>query len=200
MGFNICYVASKATPEEIVSAFDLTVSMETDEMPETALWLTTLNSDWTILWSEDEGFGQKKIDQIKSLSFAYNTYLCVVNETVMSSSCEFWSNGKSIWSVWHIGDGSDVSDKSVFNLSSSGSLPANFEQIKSQHIAKQETGDKKVDLIFEVPLELAKAEIGFRHEQYLRSGTDVEKFLIAEHFDANPPLGFFSRLFGKRST
>lgn len=188
MGFRICYIATTASPNELVEALNLNLGEVSNEMPQGSWWIARLKgSDWTLLWSENEEFGQSSIKQIETLSELHKTYLCEVNETVMWSSAELWVDGEKLWKVSHTGDEEDK-----FQLSEYGKLPENYTKIVETHFADQKHDGEDVDHVFEVPLNLVASEIGFRHEDHLEA-SDVEEFLLV-----TPPKkkGLFSRLFG----
>ncbi|WP_208352849.1 hypothetical protein [Pseudaestuariivita rosea] len=157
-------------------------------MPVDNWWVARLTkSGWTVLWSEDQGFGQASSDKIAEQLYDFQTYICEVNETVMHSSAEFWHRGEQIWKMSH--DGSD-SDRR--NLSETGTLPDGYKQIRKKHFALQDADVENVDHIFDIPLNLAALDIGFRHEEYLEEG-DVDQFLV---LTAPKKKGFLSRIFG----
>ena len=170
MGYRICYLASKLPPKKFADIFNLEIIDTTTEMPHNNWWIASLkNSDWSLLWSEDEDFGRRSQDLIKSASCKSDLIYCVVNETCMWSSSEYWSNGQLIWQVTHAGDGDDI-----FNLNVKGKLPPQFEDIREKHISAQKQEDD-CDHIFGIPLELARVHINFRHEDQLEPN-DVDEF------------------------
>ncbi|WP_171208785.1 MULTISPECIES: hypothetical protein [unclassified Ruegeria] len=188
MGFRICYLASKAPAEKIADVLEVTIAESVSEIPYGDWWLATLkNSGWTIFWSENEEFLGEKETGISSLSQNFDTYVCHVNETVMWCSAEFWSKGKKIWCVSHRGDGDDI-----FDLTTDGPLPANFEELKDHHFANQHEDGEDVDHVFEIPLELAASEIDFRHDAFLDPEDASRVFRVA----APKKKGFLSRMFG----
>jgi hypothetical protein len=189
LGFRICYVASKAAPDQLADSLGLTLGATRNEMPHDEWWTAKLRkSGWTVLWSENEQFGQQSVVRIAELSNQFDTYICEVNETVMWSSSEFWSGGKQIWKVTHAGDGDDI-----FNFSQAGTLPASFSELNNKHRANQQNDGEGVDHIFEVPLDLAAMDIGFRHEDFLKPG-DVETF---QKILEPQKKSLFSRIFGR---
>lgn len=172
LGFRICYLASKASPEELAESLNLAIGDPAPEMPDGEWWIAKLKrSGWTILWSEDEGFGERTVEKTAELSREHPTYICEVNETVMWSSAAFWKDGQQIWKVTHAGDGDDI-----FDLSETGALPDGYLDLKQRHTLVQQNDGEGVDHIFEVPLDLAALDFGFRHENYLEQN-DVESFL-----------------------
>lgn len=188
MGVRICYLASRASPEELVEATNLALGESTAEQPYGEWWIARLKrGGWTILWSENERFGQRSTEQVAELSKRYETYICEVNETVMWSSAEFWKEGQQIWKVTHAGEGEDV-----FDLSVSGALPEGFSDLKQMHTSNQENEDEGVDHIFEIPLDLAASDCGFRHDGYLEQ-SEVESFVTIL---APKKKGLLSRILG----
>lgn len=189
MGFRICYLATNASPEELSEALNLVIGDPAPEMPDGEWWIAKLKrSGWTILWSEDKGFGESTVEKIAELSRKYATYICEVNETVMWSSAAFWKDGQQIWKVTHAGDGEDI-----FDLSETGALPDGYLNLKQTHTLAQQNDGDDVDHIFEVPLDLAALDFGFRHESYLKQ-KDVESFLTIK---VPKKKGLLSRIFGR---
>ncbi len=189
MGFRISYLASKASPEILADHLSLTLGEPVTEMPSDDWWIATLKeSGWTLLWSESEDFGQKSVGRVAELSKQFDTYICEVNETVMWSSAELWKDGRQVWKVTHAGDGDDI-----FDLSQTGALPEGFPALKQEHISAQQNDGEDVDHIFDIPLDLAALDIGFRHDHYLEKGA-VEAFITI----AKPQKkGLLSRIFGR---
>lgn len=171
LGFRICYIASKASSDELAASLNVTIGDTGAGMPDSGWWIAKLKkNDWTILWSEDELFAQKSIAQIAELSRQHVTYICEVNETVMRSSAELWKDGQQLWKVTHTGDGDDI-----FDLSETGALPDGYLELKQKHMSDQKNDDEGVDHIFEIPLNLAALDFGFRHEDHLEQN-EVESF------------------------
>lgn len=192
MGFRICYLASESPPEELIEKLGLNQGDQVDEMPDGDWWAAKLKSSgWTILWSEDEGFGQSAKEQVVELSQKHRTYICEVNETCMWSSSELWQDGRQLWKVTHAGDGEDR-----FDLTEVGELPEAFAELKQSHFQTQKNTDENVDYIFEIPLDLPALEIGFRHEDHLEA-EDVEVFNIIFPNEPEKKPSLLSRIFGR---
>ncbi len=188
MGFRICYLAARLEPEIFARSLGLQVTEQTDELPVDYWWAARLKNGWTILWAEDETFGASNRERIEQLSNEADIVHCEVNETVMWCSAEYWSDGQSKWKVTHRGDGADR-----FDLTADGDLPAEFAEIRQQHFQAQKDDGEDVDHVFEIPLDLARSIIDFRHEEFLESD-DVDTFFVL-----NPPAkkGILARLFGR---
>lgn len=187
MGFRICYLAARLPPEQFVEALSLSVSGTVHEQPHGDWWTAFLTeSNWSIIWCEDESFGSRSAETISEISKRSDVIHCQVNETVMWSSSEYWSAGKVLWRVAHDGSGDDK-----FNLTAEGELPRDFEKIREQHTYDQRTDSEDCDHMFEIPLELARSFLSFRHENILTS-VNVDEFYILA-----PPrrTSILSRLF-----
>jgi hypothetical protein len=193
MGFRICYVACPVAPEELARALGLTIQDQRHDMPDGDWWVARLTSSgWSILWSEDEAFGQAARPSIAKLSEGADVYLCEVNETCMWSAAEAFRNGQSLWRITHAGDGEDR-----FDLTVAGNPPECFAGIRKALEQEQREDDDTVDFIFEIPLAVAAEAHGFRHDQYLEPAT-VEAFhILARPSAPGRKRGFFG-LFARK--
>jgi hypothetical protein len=163
MGFRICYIATPAPPQNLADALGLTIQSDSSDMPGNAWWVAQIKSSgWSILWAEDEGFGQSSRPLLLSLSHRAEVILCEVNETTMWSSAESFQNGQSLWRITHAGDGEDR-----FDLTVEGTPPEYFDGIRKTLEQQQRDDDDTVDLIFEIPLDVAAEMHMFRHDHYL---------------------------------
>lgn len=189
MGYIICYIASKREPEELARAFGLEAAETTDEHPSNDWWVAKIAQDgWSILWCEDMSFGGQSRDRIAELSRQADVIHCEVEEHVMWSSAEYWTQGAASWKVTHNGG-----DDGVLDLKTEGAPPAVFDEIKKKNFALQEEEGEDCDYGFEIPLDLAAHFIKYRHEDVLGPG-DVKTFHI---LGAPAKRGFLSRLFGR---
>ena len=187
MGFNICYIAAKLDVEDMAEAFELALAPPEEAPRGSGGRIGRLRgSGWTLLLCDDEGFGRKREAQIAALSQGREVYLCEVNETVMWSSAELWRDGAQLWQVTHAGDGEDVTD-----LSCTGEVPEALAGVRDTCEGLQKEADG-VDYMFEIPLDLAAAAIGFRHEDVL-GPEDVEGMRA---FSLPRRKGLLARLFG----
>ncbi len=94
-----------------------------------------------------------------------------------------------MWSVWH---DAQIDPR---HLEEEGAPPAAYEDIKRRLMARQDEEDPdmtSVDLISEIPLELAESVTGYRHDRF-----GPEYFELVPG-DATAPrkTGFFGNLKG----
>ena len=74
-----------------------------------------------------------------------------------------WRAGEQVWSVQHRGG-----DYGVDDLVIEGTPPEPFEEIRARCFAAQQAArhDKiAVDYVFDIPVELGRSIVGFRHDQ-----------------------------------
>ncbi|MDH3740470.1 MAG: hypothetical protein OER56_02635 [Hyphomicrobiales bacterium] len=186
MGFRICYIVSKLHPDELATELNLQITGTEDEMPVDDWWTAALKSSgWSVLWSQDEEFAVRSRDLLAELSHKADLVHCEINETVMWSSAEWWSKGKSVWSITHAGDGEDR-----FDLRTEGELPTGFRDIKERRFLSQQV-DGEVDHVFDIPVELVRFITGFRYDDYLEREF-VDEFRVLQ---APPKTGILSRIF-----
>jgi hypothetical protein len=161
-----------------------------------------LVGDWYVVFSEARALPQAG-STLTDLSVGCELVVTEVEEHCMCSSSELWSHGKRRWRVSHAGDLEKYHPKF---LAESGSLPPTYVEIKSRALARQKEEDEaesgkgfRVDFIFDIPIDLAAAVTGFRHD--LR---DVDGFqpLVGksrlENFLARDKQSWLSKLFGSR--
>ncbi|KIN79560.1 hypothetical protein [Sulfitobacter mediterraneus] len=170
MGFRICFLGAKASPVQVLKAFGLSAEQLCSEMPQEEWWVAQIKSSgWTVLWSEEETFGQTKLAEIEAFSENHDICLCEINETTMWSSATFWRGGTEVWRVSHAGDGDDL-----FHIEATGDLPDTYE-LRRSALFDEQGGETGVDFVFEIPVELIEELIGFRYDSYL-DASEVDQF------------------------
>jgi len=114
---------------------------------------------------------------LAALSVGCEVIACAIEEHVMFSSTELWSNGERVWQVMHQGDESDD------HLVTEGTLPATFDAVVEATMAEQKAQLYDGVDYFEVPVDLAKSFTGFRYD----GGDDPEQDLFGILEDGLPP-------------
>ena len=91
-----------------------------------------------------------------------------VVETTMYAAATAYENGQEIWAVTYEGEGGPR----IEALEARGALPSSYASIKNEMTVEQ-AGDPEVDYIFEIPVRLAWALTGYRHDEGVVSESDT---------------------------
>jgi hypothetical protein len=155
-----------------------------------------LPGGWLLLISPDlkDAFS----DRFVALSAGRDAVACAVEEHVMYQEARGYRDGAEVWRVVH-----DCNKgESVFHLEVAGAPPGPFEDIRTKAVAEQEAEggeDADVDLICDVPLDLAKSICGFKHDDEwpkTLSFTVLTRAGAPRAASEGKP-GLFARLFGR---
>lgn len=163
MGFSISWLAVKTDdPDRLFEIAGVAPTSEADESLESEISGSGLQGGWYFL--EARGCEHRIIsnDSLSKISALGETIACSVEEHVMVSTAEGWNNGTRCWSIVH------DAQEGIFDLSSSGDLPADYDLIRSDYVAQQNAAggdDADVDFVFEIPLQVAKRICGFKHDE-----------------------------------
>jgi hypothetical protein len=96
---------------------------------------------------------------------------CFVEEHAMYSRSELWASGKMMWSLMH------EAGQGLRHLEKSGKEPSGLaDAIKTADLDLAANGgdDSEVDYYFEIPLVLAKALTGFKHDEIIDGDVQFE--------------------------
>jgi hypothetical protein len=114
---------------------------------------------WFVLFSNDFGFVSS--ERLAQLSADCRIVACQVHEGIMFSAAYRYQGGRRVWKLAH------NAQQSIYDLSISGLPPPSFESIRRRMTRKQEaTPGGGVDFIFDIPVEIAAAVCGFRHDRW----------------------------------
>ena len=166
MGVSLSFLAIKgAAPADIHGALGVTdtgVASPEDEYPIPSVRGATLPEGWYLVLLNDvvhRLIKSRKI--IKRLSRGCEVIACQVEEHDMYSGCFGLRDGELVWSVVH------NSNEGKEHLKVAGEPPAAFAEIAARlrrQQAQHPSGGAGVDYIFDIPLELAAACCGYRHD------------------------------------
>ena len=104
----------------------------------------------------------------------------------MASSSELWRGGKRQWWISHEGEDGPK------GLAAEGDLPDCFASIRREMEDTQRGAGGSaagVDYIFDIPLKVAQALVGFKHDEVTQ-----EQFVVLSR--SGPKKGLIRRLFG----
>lgn len=111
---------------------------------------------------------------------------CRVEEHVMFSACESWRDGTRTWRIEH------DAQQGRRHLAHSGVLPeiyAGALQRANQEQDAEDAGAKEVDYFFEVPLEIAREFVGFKHDEEDQAADDAGFDIYALAPDGHSHIG-----------
>jgi hypothetical protein len=156
MGFNIVWFAVPSSDRSsIIAALQLRETSVPDEYCESPASVADGPGDWTVLVFND--IKSVLPERIHELSSTYRiVYCCVMEGPMLSFSFES-ADGELQWKVEHDGN-ADPTNVSLF-----GKPPDAFTAIFEEYDNRQ-GGETGVDYLFDVPIELARHVVGFRHD------------------------------------
>ena len=201
MGFRISWVGFKAVDKPALLAhLGFRDTGAPDEANEAPFSLAVIPTGWVILFSNDFDFAPA--EHLIGLSAGMSLVACQVHEGIMFSSAHGYENRQEQWGVWH--DGGDAKKR---DLKTTGHLPSAFTEIRQRLLAQQDADDKRqvalpldqqnggaahgngpqllnpntmaVDYLFDIPVDLAEAMTGYRHDR-LKFSWGEPRFTIIE--------------------
>lgn len=190
MGYAISWIAFKnKTAAQAAELLGLSPSGKFDEVPESMFCGVLLGNGWYVVVVDEYGHKVMRERSLQRVSAAAEVVAVAIEEHVMSSSAEAWKNGGRIWKISH------ESESGPRNLEELGSFPEGYPSIKERLLAAQQREDdgaREVDFVFDVPLELSDAIVGFKHDRILDRRFEILKPATAGN-------GLLSRLFRESS-
>jgi hypothetical protein len=197
MGFNVSYMASRYTMAELADIYDIELGPDRTEIPDNGRpWIAALSNGWTIWWlNEPDGFYLHMINPHLACPKGEASYAVSVSEFCMHSSFAKFTGISKRWSVTHHGDGDDAE-----HLATTGTPPKIFRKLRDDVLAEQRNqpvpqpdptpvpdelkaiadrlgatispaGSRKVDHVFDLPVQLGGHFFGFRYDRMPEQGT-----------------------------
>jgi hypothetical protein len=163
VGYSIAWIAAQTVDQlSLFGQAQVRPTDEPDEYFESPISGSALDGGWFLLVGQ--GCDHRLIDPslLAALSARWPCVACSVEEHVMFSSAAFWRAGSQVWSALH------DAQKGIYDLVASGQLPSSFAELRQSKFQQQEREGGQaanVDLIFDVPLLLAKELTGFKHDE-----------------------------------
>lgn len=176
--------------DQLLSHLGLSATGETEEDPASRFSTARLKTGWRLIWSNAYAC-PVLTKNLPGFSGEHEVVLCQIEEHVMASSAEVWLGGERKWWVSHEGEDGPQ------GLETEGELPECFASIR-ENMEKAQRADggneADVDFIFEIPLKVAQALVGFKHDENYESIVEGNFVVLSGGKTGNR---FFSRLFGK---
>jgi len=164
MGYSLAWLAVQGKTTEIIhQQLGLSGTGDFCDYGDAPVAGRQLPSGWYLVVAK--GCDHKLISDVivQQISSNCSVIACSVEEHVMFSSAAQWTDGQKAWVIQHRGG-----DYGPTDLSFEGDLPPIFSELREHYGSKQNAdgGEKAdVDWIFEIPLELAKSFVGFKHDE-----------------------------------
>lgn len=159
MGFSLARLAVRpGGQKELLRSMSLRTTGAVEDIAESPLLAADLGEGWTLVLSQGEQLPAGDT-LCASLSVGSELVRCVVEEHVMFSGAWGWQDGKQIWSVVH------DAQVALEHLELSGQAPHALETIREEvEKRRANTPLDGADWVFDIPVQLAEAVTGFRHD------------------------------------
>lgn len=163
MGLSLAWLAAKDPSfEAVLDRLRLDATGAPADYVENALTGCTLPGGWSVVVAH--GCDHRIVDtqELAALSQDCEVIACSVEEHVMYSRVERWALGSRVWRITH------DAQASFDHLAAEGDLPTEFDAVRARHAEQQEAEGGRlagVDFYFEIPLVLAQARVGFKHDE-----------------------------------
>lgn len=159
MGVSLSWVAARGiTKEELLTRTALRDTGEPADIYEVPFAGAALPNGWFVIVADDLDYVWP--ERVAELSSGCRMLGFQVHEGVMVSYSFCYENGEQIWEM------SCKGDRKAEDLYVGGTPPDGFAALRDRFVKKQaESGDRDmVNYIFEIPVETALAECGYRYD------------------------------------
>lgn len=163
MGYSIAWIAVRGkSKDEILAQLSLADTGEPDEANESPVSGAALPDGGYLLFFKDMAHPATQAPGMRRLSAGCEALGCQVEEHVMASAAFLYKHGAKVWDVVHL------AEEGLYHLEVNGAPPPLLDTIHTEMKATQDEeggNDADVDCLFEVPLMLATALCGYRHDE-----------------------------------
>jgi hypothetical protein len=199
MGFAMSWIAVRGRDrDDILQELGLARETEVTDFPPTGMSVSPLAGGW-LLFLADRDLDAAFEPRFTDLSRGGSAVACAIEEHVMFQEARGYRDGTEVWRVTHDCD----KEGGLYHLEVTGDPPNELEAIRREAIANQDAeGGQQADVDFlaDVPLDLAKAICGFKHDDEWPEGMGFSK-LFRPRATSSPRTsapGLLQRLFGRR--
>jgi hypothetical protein len=175
MGYSLSWLACKdKAPEAVQHQLGCIGTGEFGEYGDFGLVGGVLPNGWYLLIANRCETALIADAVVSEISLGCSAMACSIEEHVMCSHASFWSNGRRIWRVEH------RAELGLSDLKIIGEPPPELLRLREAAAAEPATrlrGTLQADYFFDIPLELAKRMVSFKHDEVM-PGIDVDHFEI----------------------
>lgn len=173
MGYSIAWILVRGkTKEDILARLSLADTGAPDAANDSPVSGAALPGGGYLVFFNDMAHPATQAASMARLSAGCEALGCQVEEHVMASAAFQYKDGAKLWDVVHL------SEQGLYHLAVDGTPPALLAAIHAEMRATQDEqggADAQVDCLFEVPLMLATALCGYRHDEMaLLSGQTLD--------------------------
>ncbi len=197
MGISASWIGIKGRSKpDVLAELDLTDTGNLDPEMQARFCCAERPEGWLIVFSDDFEFASPRT--IADLSQGGLAIGSVMEEHVMFSGLRAYGDGQSLWSVTH------DPEEGLRSLSVTGTPPEVLASIRDDAVRQQEEAGGEganVDFLFDVPMDLAKALTGFRHDEDNSNSptfTVLERAGRTRRNDDPGKGGWLATLFGRK--
>lgn len=160
MGFRISWIAfADKGKTDALQTLGLHDTGEPDEVNETPFSGAEFPGGWFVFVANDFLFVSPQ--RLAKVSVDCRVVACQVHEGIMVSAAYGYERGNRVWELAH------NRQRGIDDLSVSGSPPPSFQSIRQRFTQEQEAKrGGNVDYIFDIPIEVAAAVCGYRHDRW----------------------------------
>lgn len=183
MGFSVSWLATQdCAPEVLREQLGIGILDSGDEVPQSSDYIFTSGGGWVVaVFNSGCDAAEAWAERISKLGLDVIT--CSVEEHVMFSSVSLWKSGEQVWSVRH--EPSNPNDLTLIDKPPQ-ELTEAVDRVQRARAEAGPDGDE-VDWGFEIPVELGKILVGYRHDEVLPAGLS---HTVAAPTDSSPaPIG-----------
>lgn len=163
MGYSIAWILVRGkSKDDILAQLSLADTGQPDEANESPVSGAALPGGAYLVFFKDMAHPATQAANMARLSEGCEALGCQVEEHVMASAAFQYKDGAKVWDVVHL------SEEGLYHLAVDGTPPALLATIHAEMKATQDEqggADASVDCLFEVPLMLATALCGYRHDE-----------------------------------
>jgi hypothetical protein len=170
MGYSLSWLAFRGvSPEAAMQRLHLTDTGQTVEYASAPVAGQALPDGWHLVVATRCDHPLVSPEALRLLSEGSEVVACSIEEHVMFSSAERWTDGRRAWRIEH------ASERSRRDIDVEGLAPESLQAALDRASKQQDAEDSsaaEVDYFFEVPLDVARSIAGFKHDEGVGSSGD----------------------------